>query len=613
MRNIRSVSAAAAATAVLAATILATVLPATVAQAATSGTVDSPKVPLNARTGAYVWKPKVGTIPNGAPVAIECQVKGQLIDQGTVRVTNLWDRLTDGTYVSDAWIRRPAADLPLCDPQTNVAAPTSAPPTSAPPTTPPPTTAPPTTPPPSSAAPSSAAPSSAAPSSAAPTTAAPTTAPTAQAAASGTVNSPKVPLNARTGAYVWKPKVGTIPNGATVAIECQVKGQLIDQGTVRVTDLWDRLTNGTYVSDAWIDRPAKDLPLCGPQPNVTPTNSAAPSSAAPTTAAPTTAPTAQAAASGTVDSPKVPLNARTGAYVWKPKVGTIPNGATVAIECQVKGQLIDEGTVRVTDLWDRLTNGTYVSDAFIRRPDADLPLCGHQPNIAPTTAPPSSAAPSDAPPSSAAPSSAPPSEAPSSAPPSSAPPTTAPPTTAPPTTAPPTTAPPTTAPPTTTAPPPPTTAPVVAPAAPVWVSPLPGRTAEPGFRPGSHVGVDIMAPTGTPIRAASAGTVVTVACNITWGFSCDRVGNRWITGCGWYVKIQHADGISTLYCHMVRRGVVNVGQKVTAGQLIGYVGSSGNSSAPHLHFEVHTNSPPTTPKNAINPLPFMRSRGAPIG
>jgi Peptidase family M23 len=88
----------------------------------------------------------------------------------------------------------------------------------------------------------------------------------------------------------------------------------------------------------------------------------------------------------------------------------------------------------------------------------------------------------------------------------------------------------------------------------------------------------------------------------------DVDGNRTLSGCGWYAEIQHAGGWVTRYCHMVRRPSVTVGQTVTEGQVIGYVGTSGSSSGPHLHFEVHS-AAPATQANAQNPVPFMRARG----
>jgi murein DD-endopeptidase MepM/ murein hydrolase activator NlpD len=152
---------------------------------------------------------------------------------------------------------------------------------------------------------------------------------------------------------------------------------------------------------------------------------------------------------------------------------------------------------------------------------------------------------------------------------------------------------------------------VAAPAT-TWVHPLPGFPAGNSFRTPKqpyHIGVDLMAFNGTPIRAASAGRVAEVVCNIEMGQSCDRPGSPSIRGCGWYVKLEHADRVSTLYCHLVRKPDLTVGQQISAGQVIGNVGSSGNSSYPHLHFEVHIDSPPTGPHNAVNPITFMRTRG----
>src|SRR5690349_5394506 len=85
----------------------------TAASAATTASVVSPKMPLNVRSGPAVWNSRVRTLPNGSPVSIDCQVKGQRIGAGTTRITDMWDRLTDGSYVSDAWISR-AGDVPAC-------------------------------------------------------------------------------------------------------------------------------------------------------------------------------------------------------------------------------------------------------------------------------------------------------------------------------------------------------------------------------------------------------------------------------------------------------------------------------------------------------------------
>ena len=134
------------------------------------------------------------------------------------------------------------------------------------------------------------------------------------------------------------------------------------------------------------------------------------------------------------------------------------------------------------------------------------------------------------------------------------------------------------------------------------------RTAD---RPG-HDGVDLGAARGTPIRAASAGTVVVVRCNVVpASHGCNRDGSPATPGCGWYVDIQHAGNIVTRYCHMLTRPAVGEAQLVLAGQVIGIVGSSGHSSGPHLHFETHLGG--RGESTAVDPVIFMRDRGAPLG
>lgn len=151
-----------------------------------------------------------------------------------------------------------------------------------------------------------------------------------------------------------------------------------------------------------------------------------------------------------------------------------------------------------------------------------------------------------------------------------------------------------------------------------WTRPVAGTVGS-GFRTGDrpgHDGVDIMAPRGTVIYAASGGIVVRVRCNIggnSWEptgapMPCDVDGSPGIGGCGWYADIRHAGDITSRYCHMVRQPIVRVGQRVSAGQPIGNVGTSGNSSGPHVHFEVHEGFP-ATEANATNPVAFMQSNG----
>ena len=130
-----------------------------------------------------------------------------------------------------------------------------------------------------------------------------------------------------------------------------------------------------------------------------------------------------------------------------------------------------------------------------------------------------------------------------------------------------------------------------------------------GMRWGSmHRGVDLSVGTGEPIFAAAAGTVVTAACDSDY---CDRPGHPNLPGCGWIVQIQHAGGIGTTYCHAVALNVQR-GQQVAAGQLIAWVGSTGHSSGPHLHFQVHVGAPPISNANTVDPVPLMRSLGLAI-
>jgi murein DD-endopeptidase MepM/ murein hydrolase activator NlpD len=151
-----------------------------------------------------------------------------------------------------------------------------------------------------------------------------------------------------------------------------------------------------------------------------------------------------------------------------------------------------------------------------------------------------------------------------------------------------------------------------------WTVPVPGAPIVSGFRTPSrptHDGDDLAAAKGTPIYAASAGVVTLVRCKATlngawWG--CDRDGSTSVLGCGWYVEILHAGNVITRYCHMLRQPLVTVGQTVNAGQQIGVVGTTGHSSGPHLHFEVHLNGDRNS-SGAIDPGPFMRDKGAPLG
>jgi murein DD-endopeptidase MepM/ murein hydrolase activator NlpD len=99
-----------------------------------------------------------------------------------------------------------------------------------------------------------------------------------------------------------------------------------------------------------------------------------------------------------------------------------------------------------------------------------------------------------------------------------------------------------------------------------------------------HHGVDLAASSGTPIKASRAGVVTTA----TWNNSA---GN--------YVSINHGDGFSSSYLHMTHY-IVSPGQRVEQGQIIGYVGSTGASTGPHLHFAIYYNGVSQNPAAYMN-------------
>jgi murein DD-endopeptidase MepM/ murein hydrolase activator NlpD len=98
-----------------------------------------------------------------------------------------------------------------------------------------------------------------------------------------------------------------------------------------------------------------------------------------------------------------------------------------------------------------------------------------------------------------------------------------------------------------------------------------------------HEGIDITCASGTPVRAAGAGTVIYAG---------------WLGGYGNLVVVDHGGGLSTAYAHNTSFAS-SVGQSVAAGQVISYSGSTGNSSGPHVHFEVRVNG------SAVDPLGYL--------
>lgn len=110
-------------------------------------------------------------------------------------------------------------------------------------------------------------------------------------------------------------------------------------------------------------------------------------------------------------------------------------------------------------------------------------------------------------------------------------------------------------------------------------SPFGWRSNPFGGAPDFHPGLDIGAPTGTTVTAAAGGTIIMA---------------QWYGGYGNYILIDHGGGYSTGYGHLSAI-YVSTGQSVARGQAIGAVGSTGQSTGPHLHFEVRLNGKPVDP------------------
>ena len=98
-----------------------------------------------------------------------------------------------------------------------------------------------------------------------------------------------------------------------------------------------------------------------------------------------------------------------------------------------------------------------------------------------------------------------------------------------------------------------------------------------------HTGVDLAANQGAPIYAIASGTVTTAAYSDAYGY---------------YVSLSHGGGYGSMYAHMTNY-TVSAGQYVSQGEVIGYVGSTGWSTGPHLHFEVYVNG------NTVNPMEYV--------
>jgi murein DD-endopeptidase MepM/ murein hydrolase activator NlpD len=145
--------------------------------------------------------------------------------------------------------------------------------------------------------------------------------------------------------------------------------------------------------------------------------------------------------------------------------------------------------------------------------------------------------------------------------------------------------------------------------------PIPNAVVSQGFGPTSflfeasyagyahfHTGIDLAVPLGTPVFAAADGVVVQA------GPMTDGSGG--LVGYGNYVIVEHADGLRTLYAHLMT-WAVEPKQTVKRGQLIGLVGSTGNSTGPHTHFEVRVDNTPVDPDQFLL-APVASGAAAPV-
>ncbi|PPS84211.1 M23 family metallopeptidase [Streptomyces sp. MH60] len=137
------------------------------------------------------------------------------------------------------------------------------------------------------------------------------------------------------------------------------------------------------------------------------------------------------------------------------------------------------------------------------------------------------------------------------------------------------------------------------PVGPSWMAPVETYELSASFGSGGsrwahrHTGQDFAVPVGTPVRSVGAGRVLKVSCGGAFGIQ---------------VVIEHAGGYYTQYAHLAAVAV-DQGDRVEPGQWIGQSGSTGNSTGPHLHFEVRV-----TPEmgSALDPVPWLSQHGVPL-
>ncbi len=132
------------------------------------------------------------------------------------------------------------------------------------------------------------------------------------------------------------------------------------------------------------------------------------------------------------------------------------------------------------------------------------------------------------------------------------------------------------------------------------IAPVAGATFTSSYRSAhrpSHAGIDLAAPSGTPIRSVACGVVSFLA------------GTTQTGGYGNYICVKHSSRLTTCYAHLSRFSDERVGDRVRRGEVIGYVGNTGHSTGPHLHFEVRTANP--YGRNDLDPMPYLAGRSIP--
>lgn len=162
---------------------------------------------------------------------------------------------------------------------------------------------------------------------------------------------------------------GTLHDGQKVTVVCSVTGQNV-RGKLRTTASWDKLTSGFYVSDSYLTSATK-IPACGAAPVAEKVKTK-----------PKSKTTTPAYVSGKVKTTDGPVNVRTTPSASGVPARKVANGAALQLVCHVPGSNV-RGTVRTTNLWDQLTDGRFISHAYVV--SAALKPCAVSSPTAPAT------------------------------------------------------------------------------------------------------------------------------------------------------------------------------------------------------------------------------------